>query len=176
MPTAPEGPASWSQTVPTPIEPCGRTPSAGRPQSPSDARPIPRIDDATSPSRSLARQGDRRDDPEKRYSLLRAPGATAETVAPWRQSKVRLGHPIKLTLGIQSPRVQRPPCRPQPRYPVSCIKVREADENSHVASNAANSAAALASYCLDLVIGLPVICDRTLYVIAPHELLGGPLR
>src|SRR5208283_231741 len=131
MPTAPEGPASWSQTVPTPIEPCGRTPSAGRPQPPSDARPIPRIDDATSPSRSLARQGDRRDDPEKRYSLLRAPGATAETVAPWRQSKVRLGHPIKLTLGIQSPRVQRPPCRPQPRYPVSCIKVREADENSH---------------------------------------------
>src|SRR5208283_4442404 len=59
-------------------------------------------------------------------------GATAETVAPWRQSKVRLGHPIKLTLGIQSPRVQRPPCRPQPRYPVSCIKVREADENSYL--------------------------------------------
>jgi hypothetical protein len=27
-----------------------------------------------------------------------------ETASPWRQSKVRLGHPIKLTLGIETPR------------------------------------------------------------------------
>jgi len=74
--------------------------------------PVPRIVDATSPSRSLARQSGRRDDPENGRSLLRAPGSTAKTAAPWRQPKVRLGHPIKLILGLETPRGKRPLDRP----------------------------------------------------------------
>ena len=62
--------------------------------------------------RSLARQGGRRDEPENRYSLLRAPGATVRTASPWRQSKVRLDRPIKLILGLETPRGKRPLCRP----------------------------------------------------------------
>ena len=62
--------------------------------------------------RALLQQRGRRDDPEDRYSLLRAPGAAAETASPWRQSKVRLGHPIKLNFGFKTPRGKRSPCRP----------------------------------------------------------------
>jgi len=62
--------------------------------------------------RALLQQRGRRDDPEDRYSLLRAPGAAAETASPRRQSKVRLGHPIKLNFGFKTPRGKRPPCRP----------------------------------------------------------------
>jgi hypothetical protein len=99
--------ASWSQTAPTPIEPCGRTQSAGRPRSPSDARPIPRIVDATSPSRSLTTHGGRRDDPKKQVLSYGLRARRPKPPSPWRQSKVRLGHPIKLTLGLETPRGKR---------------------------------------------------------------------
>jgi transposase len=49
---------------------------------------------------------------ERNLTLLRAPGAAIETASPWRQSKVRLGHPIKLNFGFKTPRGKRPPCRP----------------------------------------------------------------
>ena len=81
-----------------------------RSRSPSDARPIPRIVDAASPSRSLQQDG-RRDDPEKctpSYELR----TTGWKPPRLRQSKVRLCHPIKLILRLEASRVNPPLHRP----------------------------------------------------------------
>jgi glycine/serine hydroxymethyltransferase len=64
-------------------------------------------------------KGDRRNGPEKLYSLLRAPGVAAEAVPPWRQSKVRLGCPIKLSVGVKHQEmktISEPVARTIPRF------------------------------------------------------------
>ena len=76
--------------------------SADKPQSLSDARPIPRTADARSPSR-FSRDRVAGATTQKNCTLscgLR--GDAAGAAPPWPQSKVRLCRPIKLTLGIEN--------------------------------------------------------------------------
>jgi hypothetical protein len=89
-------------------------------------------------------KGDRRNGPEKLYSLLRAPGVAAEAVPPWRQSKVRLGRPIKLSAGVKHQEMKTTSVPVAGPYLVSCIKVRDAHENS-VGINPLNMALAFGS-------------------------------
>jgi len=101
------------KTAPTPIEPCGRTQSAGRPRSPysctvqSRASSMQRLHRA--PSQDKAAGATTQKTGALSYGLrARRPNPPR----PWRQSKVRLGHPIKLILGLETPRGKRPLHRP----------------------------------------------------------------
>jgi hypothetical protein len=53
----------------------------------------------------------------------------AEAVPPWRQSKIRLGRPIKLSAGVKHQEMKTT-SEPVAQTTVSCIKVRDAHENS----------------------------------------------
>src|ERR1700744_2970653 len=119
----------------------GREPSELRSGLPARCDPpaghdflLMHVQSRASPMQRLHRappmKGARRNGPEKLYSLLRAPGVAAEAVPPWRQSKVRLGRPIKLSAGAKH-QEKTTTAEPVARtIPVSCIKVRDAHENS----------------------------------------------
>src|SRR6266568_3747302 len=112
MPTMQEDLASWSGTEPTPIRLSDPMRSADKPQSLSDARPIPRTADARSPSR---------------FSRDRAAGATTQKNCTLSYGlRARRPEPLRrglnpryacavrsnLISGSKPPREERPLCRP----------------------------------------------------------------